>query len=421
MTTLVWEIPSYWGTMNLGEIAPEDASQILPSDYPETYFNYWGLDAIGKGQFEEPAPNPVRGAEIQSVCVRFNSSHVLYAKLRPYLNKVIVPSVEGIGSTEWLVLKPNPELLNRKYLAYVLRSEKFVEYASSNIAGARMPRARKSALWEASIPIPCPDDPARSLAEQRRIVARLEAGLSEVREMRALVEKMQRYLDALMEAALAEVFPSPGQALPDGWGWKTFPEICQINPKRPRLERHDEDLTSFVPMQAIDEQSGTIADMQIRPYSEVKRGYTYFEENDVLMAKITPSMENGKAAIARNLIDGIGFGTTEFHVFHPNSEILPEWMFHFIRRRTFREKARMSFRGAVGQQRVPEDFFYNQEIPIPYPDDPARSLAEQRRIVTRLEGIQEEVRAGRELLAQNEAHIAQLEQAILAMAFRGEL
>jgi len=128
-------------------------------------------------------------------------------------------------------------------------------------------------------------------------------------------------------------------------------------------------------------------------------------------------MENGKAAIARNLIDGIGFGTTEFHVFHPHSNILPEWIFYFIRRETFRERAKMSFRGAVGQQRVPEDFLVNQEIPIPYPDDPARSLAEQRRIVARLEAMLSEVRALRDLLQSMRRDWSALIESALAEVF----
>jgi len=232
---------------------------------------------------------------------------------------------------------------------------------------------------------------------------------------------MWRDVNRLMESALAEVFPAAGQPLPEGWEWKDMPEVCLINPKRPRIQRDDKNPTSFIPMQAVDDRTGTIIDLQIRPYGEVKRGYTYFEENDVLMAKITPSMENGKAAIARNLIDGIGFGTTEFHVFRPRSNILPEWIFYFIRRKVFRETAKMSFRGAVGQQRVPEEFLLTQKIPLPNPNDPERSLAEQRRIVAYLDGIQQTVREAQELIQSDLRAIEQLEQSILAAAFRGEL
>ncbi|MBK6433620.1 hypothetical protein [Candidatus Amarolinea dominans] len=97
-----------------GGIGPNQAA----ADHPTTLFNYWGLDAIQKGQFEEPQPNLVPGSQVASTCVRFGSQHVLYSKLRPYLNKVIVPSVEGIGTTEWVVLKPDPALIDRRFLAY---------------------------------------------------------------------------------------------------------------------------------------------------------------------------------------------------------------------------------------------------------------------------------------------------------------
>jgi type I restriction enzyme S subunit len=89
----------------------------------------------------------------------------------------------------------------------------------------------------------------------------------------------------------------------DGWRFLPIPDVCDINPARPRnLPYSDETISSFVPMAAVDDQQGMITDLQLRPFGEIKRGYTYFEENDVLFAKITPSMENGKAAIARGLI-----------------------------------------------------------------------------------------------------------------------
>ncbi|BAQ64617.1 restriction endonuclease subunit S [Geminocystis sp. NIES-3709] len=103
--------------------------------------------------------------------------------------------------------------------------------------------------------------------------------------------------------------------LPDGWQWVKLVDVCEINPRRPSdIKREDKTPTTFVPMSAVDEKRGIIADAEVKPYIEVKRGYTYFEEGDVLFAKITPCMENGKNAIATNLIDGFGLGTTEFHV-----------------------------------------------------------------------------------------------------------
>ncbi len=150
-----------------------------------------------------------------------------------------------------------------------------------------------------------------------------------------------------------------------------MPDVCAINPTRPRnLPYLDETIASFVPMAAVDGREGSVADLQSRPFGEIKRGYTYFEENDVLFAKITPCMENGKSAIARGLINGFGFGSTEFHVLRPNKSFLPEWIYYFIRRGTFRQEAKTKFRGAVGQQRVPQDFLETHFIPVPFPEIP---------------------------------------------------
>src|SRR5690606_8025475 len=157
------------------------------------------------------------------------------------------------------------------------------------------------------------------------------------------------------------------------------------NPRRPNIRRGDNEATSFVPMEDVDESRGKFKRVRVKPYREVSRGYTYFEEEDVLFAKITPSMENGKTAIARGLIGGFGFGTTEFHVLRPNRGILPDYLHYYIRRASFRQEAKQHFRGAVGQQRVPKDFLVTYPIPLPFLDEPERSLEEQRRIVARIE------------------------------------
>src|SRR5438552_2865741 len=90
-------------------------------------------------------------------------------------------------------------------------------------------------------------------------------------------------------------------------------------------------LVTFVPMPAVDADLGTIASPQQRAFGAVRNGYTAFREQDVIVAKITPCMENGKAAIARDLLNGLGFGSTEFHVLRPNGATLPEYLFYYVR------------------------------------------------------------------------------------------
>ena len=161
-------------------------------------------------------------------------------------------------------------------------------------------------------------------------------------------------------------------------------------------------------MAAVDEVDGRFAEVQTRPYGDVKRGYTYFEENDVVFAKITPCMENGEAAIPRSLIDGFGFGTTEFHVLRPKPGVLPEWIHRYVRQSDFRREAKEHFRGAVGQQRVPQDFLEGCQIPIPFPDNFARSLETQHHIIARLDALLADVAKARRLHAKIVADTAQL-------------
>lgn len=163
--------------------------------------------------------------------------------------------------------------------------------------------------------------------------------------------------------------------IPSTWQRIRLGKICEINPRLPPDVVVEEDTAvSFVPLSSVNEISGEITSPEERSYLDVRKGFTSFVDNDVLFAKITPSMENGKAAIARHLRNGVGFGSTEFHVIRCSDQILPEFMFYFIRQPTFRDWAKSSFIGSVGQQRVPHAFL--ARIPFLLPTVP-----EQQRII----------------------------------------
>jgi len=199
-------LPERWGAIPLSALASEEPNQIIPSDHPSDTYNYWGLDAISEGQNAEPLPNYIQGSDIKSTCVSFSSKHVLYSKLRPYLNKVIVPSVNGIGSTEWVVYEPNPNLLRREYLAFVMRTKWFVNLASGSSYGARMPRANKSVLREIKIPIPFISDTVQSLSIQDQIVERITQFSYDVDNMQKGNTQQERLLAQLEQSILAQAF-----------------------------------------------------------------------------------------------------------------------------------------------------------------------------------------------------------------------
>lgn len=307
-----------------------------------------------------------------------------------------------------------PTQLNNNYLFWFLKSIRPF-FVSASIGGAQ-PNISQSVVRNVEIPLPYPDDPARSLQTQRRIVARIETLFAELRECRKLHQAVVEDTNRLMDAVLAEVLGAYESIPPLGWSLRPISEICDVNPRRPRITRADDALTSFVPMSAVDELTGEIVAIEHRPYKEVRTGFTYFENHDVLFAKITPSMQNGKAAIAKDLTDGIGFGSTEFHVLRCHETIvIPDWVFFFVRREPFRREAMNHFRGAVGQQRVPSEFLENHMIVLPDKVD------EQKLIVQRLYAVQSEINAIRKTQSLDAAALDKMEQSILAQAFRGEL
>ena len=265
-----------------------------------------------------------------------------------------------------------------------------------------LPSVRASDVAQIDIPVP-------EKEEQRRIAARLKAQLAEVDTARQAVQAGLRDADALRQRLLQHAFDGVENS-----PRKKLSSVAQINPRRASISRSDYSPTSFVPMAAVDETFGEVTQILAQPYSKLKKGYTYFENGDVIFAKITPCMQNGKHAIVRNLIDGFGFGSTEFHVIRPSEEIIPEWIHYYLRRQETLGAAIKTFTGAVGQQRVPPAFLENLDIPVPLPD-------QQRRFAARLKAQLAEADTLRTALQRQQRELDALPQRILAQAFDGSM
>jgi type I restriction enzyme S subunit len=167
-------------------------------------------------------------------------------------------------------------------------------------------------------------------------------------------------------------------------------------------------------MAAVEAESGRMDASRGRPWKEVNKGYTAFEENDVLFAKITPCMENGKFAVARGLIGGRGAGSTEFHVLRPSSGIRTELLFYRLLHSDLRHAARMKMKGAAGQLRVPPEFL--AEFPFNVP--PSR---EQDRIVDQIEELFSDLDAAVAGLKRVQANLKRYRASVLKSACEGRL
>ncbi len=144
--------------------------------------------------------------------------------------------------------------------------------------------------------------------------------------------------------------------LPKNWSLALLRAVAEINPTLDKSAFDDELPVSFVPMPAVEAETGKIDVSQTRRLGEVKKGYTPFQTNDVLFAKITPCMENGKMAVAPDLCNKLGFGSTEFHVLRAYRGIEPKFIYYFVSSKSFRFNAEHNMTGAVGQRRVPTPY-----------------------------------------------------------------
>ncbi len=202
--------------------------------------------------------------------------------------------------------------------------------------------------------------------------------------------------------------------LPPGWTDAALEELVHINPPGSSMAVPDEQHVSFVPMAAVEALSGRIDTSGTRAFGEVKKGFTRFLNGDVLFAKITPCMENGKIAVARGLRGGVGCGSTEFHVLRSRGAVLHDYLRYFLVQSSYRQEAERNMQGAVGQRRVPTEYLRQSRMPT-------APLEEQQRIVSRIEELFSEIDEGERALERVGRLVERYRQSVLKAAVTGEL
>lgn len=346
-----------WMQTTMGEVCLPTV-QIDPTRKGTGSFRYIDIAGIDREQKTIFCADPIPCESAPSRARKLvQARDVLVSTVRPNLNAVaLVPEeLDGeIASTGFSVLRANPKLVNPHYLFYRVQHQEFVAFLVANATGASYPAVTDGVVRRPQLPLP-------SLNEQHHIVQILD----EADRLRRLHREADAKAARILPALFLKMFGDPATN-PMGFPVKPLghEDICEINP-RARLNMLDEETVSFVPMADVDEKVGRIVGKQTRTYGEVKKGFTPFKEGDVLFAKITPCMQNGKAAIASGLIEGIGFGSTEFHVLRAGRVVTPEFLFAIVRLQSFRNQAISTFTGTVGQQRVPAEFLKQYRLPVP--------------------------------------------------------
>ena len=201
------------------------------------------------------------------------------------------------------------------------------------------------------------------LAEQQRIVAKLDAIFAGIDEA---IELSQRQIIEVSKFGYRAISNSL-ENLRQNFGRASLIEVAVIQPKKKLALKKigEKDQVSFMSMDGLGIEKKYSESEIKKPLKEVYKSYQYFENDDVIFAKITPCFENGKLGIVRNLNNGIGFGSSEFVVLRPNSTIKSEFLYYCLLDEVFRKEGVKNMLGAVGQKRVNKDYFQNYEVPLP--------------------------------------------------------
>lgn len=306
--------------------------------------------------------------------------------------------------------------INPLYSYYFFNTNSFVRELISKASATTIAIVNKSKLESCLFPV-------APLNEQQRIVNRIESLFAKLDRAKELIENTLAQFEQNKMAILHKAFTGELTAKwrkennidLSSWENGILMDFCKINPKKINTKEFDDDMiVSFIPMPCVSDIWGKIIKKELRKLGEVKKGYTNFCEGDVLFAKITPCMENGKSAIVDKLENDIGFGSTEFYVLRcDENKLNNKYLHYFVRQKTFRDEAKGEMTGAVGQQRVPKTFLENYKMKVP-------TIEEQQEIVNILDNLLAKYNKIKNLEQQLEK-IELLKKAILAKAFHGEL
>jgi len=306
--------------------------KIKPRDYPETEFVILGVsNKIGVFVNEKK-----KGEEINQSYYRVKKNQFCYNPYRINVGSIGLNPFDyknQIISGTYNVFAVDEKEIEPRFLFALFKTKRFLDYVNELATGGVRINFKLDYLKSWKIPLP-------PLEIQKQIVEKIE-------KQKAIIEGAEKILYGYeVDFNLFRDFPT-----------KYISEIGDLNPQIDKIDLRKKDLVSFIPMSDVDELLGKVRRIKTKYFFEVKGRYTTFKNSDILWAKITPCMENGKCFVAENLVNGTGFGSTEFHVIRVDkNKALPRFIFYVLRTKHIRDLAKEKMTGTSGHKRVPESF-----------------------------------------------------------------
>ncbi|AVS53831.1 TPA: restriction endonuclease subunit S [Salmonella enterica subsp. enterica serovar Concord] len=365
-----------WPMVRLGDVAPAIPVKNVDLDKGELVWQL-NLDQVesNTGKIIDKVKQPLSSAG--SSTHFFNNEHVLYSKLRPYLNKVVVPDELGIATTELVPMKPDPKRLNKRYLAYYLRSKPFVEWVSTQVSGAKMPRVVMNIFWQHEMPLP-------PLYEQERIVAILDKsdGIYQKREQAI------KLADNLLQTTFQKKFNEQTLLL-NGWELKELKDIALIQTGPFGTQLHKEDyVENGIPLiNPTNIKNGIIIPnfnlcVNYQKYDKLKE--YHLKKGDIIMGR---RGEMGRCALINDKEDGwfCGTGSLFIRLNTPN-EIFSFYLNEYLSSDSIKKFLQKESRG-VTMANLNKDIVGKIKINIP----PANVLTSFMKIKLKVDSIKKKI------------------------------
>lgn len=413
------EVPDGWAGATLGDLVRPSSEKVEPQDAPKS--RYLSLEHVESGTHRILGSG--LGSDVGSTKAVFHRGDVLYGKLRPYLNKVCIPDFDGICSTDFLVFRPSPAL-DQRLLLHFLSQPEVVEYANHHSSGVQLPRVSFEKLAELEVPVP-------PLAEQKRIVAKVEELLEQVNAARDRLARVPGILKRFRQAVLAAACEGrlteewrqrqgTRAAVRDGerpgtWAAVESSELFEFvtTGSRGWARYYSDHGPLFLRVGNLDHDSIRLdlkSVQHVRPPRNQEAERTRVNARDIL---VTVTAEVGMVAVVP---EGLGDAYVNQHVAiaRPSKGVNVEFLAWFLTspeggQRQFAELKRGATKAGLGLDDI-------RSLQVPQPP-----LREQEEIVRRIEALLQLSDTIEKRVAAATARTEKLTQAILAKAFRGEL
>ena len=337
-----------WKKWRFDEFAQNISERVEPSQTDmDVYVGLEHIDPDTLHLSRHGHPSDVEGTKL-----RFYKGDIIFGRRRAYQRKTALATTDGICSAHAMVLRAKEDVVDPSFFPFLFHSKQFIDMAITISVGGLSPTINWKDISKQEFLLP-------PKSEQKRLAELLWAANEMIEKEKKVLKELKDHIQIIIKENTTE---TKNKRIP-------FSNLVEINP----TTTINTEEVSLITMPDISEEGEIINYIKAQTYELKGKGLTPFKENDILFAKITPCMENGKGTIAKHLYNGLGLGSTEFHVLRPKLDTDLYYCYYLTMSKTFRKQAEKQMTGSAGQKRVQPEFFDFYKVCAP--------SIEQRKII----------------------------------------